>query len=35
MGVIKVEASILGKDLSIEYKEPLPHIYRVVLIDKS
>jgi hypothetical protein len=35
VGVIEVEASILGKDLSVEYREPLLYIYRVVLIDKS
>jgi hypothetical protein len=35
MGVTEVEVSILSKDLSVKYREPLPHIYKVVLIDKS
>jgi hypothetical protein len=34
VGVIEVEASILSKDLSVKYREPLLYIYRVVLIDK-
>jgi hypothetical protein len=34
VGVIEVEASILGEDLGVKHREPLLYIYRAVLIDK-
>jgi hypothetical protein len=34
VGVIEVEASTLGEDLGAKHREPLPYIYKVVLIDE-